>query len=88
MVYLSLIKQGQAGLECEQGQARGYGHITLDSFLPSPKVGHDFHKVTVTQQVGQFEIPGCQMKDMNFFFPQIRFAVGQVVWSQLIVKVE
>ena len=56
-----------------QGQARGYGRIT--HFLPSPEVGHDFHKVTVTQQVGQFKIPGCQMKDMDFVFPQIPFGL-------------
>ena len=56
-----------------QGQARGYGRIT--HFLPSPEVGHDFYKVTVTQQVGQFKIPGCQMKDMDFVFPQIPFGL-------------
>ena len=57
----------------EQGQARGYGRIT--HFLLSPEVGHDFFKVTVTQQVGQFKIPGCQMKDMDFVFPQIPFGL-------------
>ena len=56
-----------------QGQARGYGRIT--HFLPLPEVGHDFHKVTVTQQVGQFKIPECQMNDMDFVFPQIPFGL-------------
>ena len=56
-----------------QGQARGYGRIT--HFLPSPEVGHDFRKVTVTQRVGQFEIPGCQMKDMDIVFPQVPFGL-------------
>ena len=56
-----------------QGQARGYGRIT--HFLPSPEVGHYFRKVTVTQQVGQFEIPGCQMKDMDIVFPQVPFGL-------------
>ena len=36
-----------------------------------PKVGHDFHKVIVTQQAGQLIIPGCQIKDKDFVFPQI-----------------
>ena len=58
---------------CSQGQARRYGHIT--HFVLLPEVGHDFHKVTVTQQVGQFKILGCQMKDMDFFFPQIPFGL-------------
>ena len=47
----------------------------LTHFLPSPEVGHDFHKVTVTQQLGQSKITGSQMKDMDFVFPQIRFGL-------------
>ena len=49
------------------------GRIT--HFLPSPEVGHDFYKVTVTQQVGQFKIPECQMNDMDFVFPQVPFGL-------------
>ena len=56
-----------------QGQARRYGRIT--HYLPSPEVGHDFHKATVTQRVGKFKIPVCQMKDMDFVFPQIPFGL-------------
>ena len=56
-----------------QGQARRYGRIT--HYLPLPEVGHDFHKATVTQRVGKFKIPVCQMKDMDFVFPQIPFGL-------------
>ena len=55
-----------------QGQARGYGPIT--HFLQLPKMGHAFHKVTVTQQVGQFERYELCLSTDTFWF-----AVGQVV---------
>ena len=46
-----------------QGEVKGYGRITR--ILPLPEEDHDFYKATETQQKGQFQIPGCQMKDMN-----------------------
>ena len=66
------------------------GDGRIAHFLPSPEVSHDFHKVTVTQQVGQLKIPGGQMKDIDFVFPHsyLMVAVGQMAWSQHIVKVE
>ena len=34
-----------------------------------PKGGHYFHGAILTQLVGIFQIPGCQMKDMDIIFP-------------------
>ena len=36
-------------------------------------VGHDFHVATMTQQMGRFQIPGFQMKDMDIVLRQITF---------------
>ena len=72
-VTLTMVQVSIVCLSQNQGQDRGYGRTT--HFLPSPEVCHDFHKVDVTNQVGQFKIPGCQMKDMDFVFPQIPFGL-------------
>ena len=50
-------------------------NVSLTHFLPLPTWGHDFHSVIVTQQVGLFQIPGCQIKDMGIIFRQIPFAL-------------
>ena len=67
-------------LEPRTSQTRVWMCIT--HILPLPQKGHDFHKATVNQQM--FQIPGCQMKNMDTVFSQIPF--GILVWSQNICK--
>ena len=42
-------------------------------FLSLPTAGHDFQWVTVTQKIRKFQIPRCQLKDIDIAFPEIPF---------------
>ena len=47
--------------------------VSITNSLPLPTMGNGFPRAIVTQQVGMFQIPGCQMKDLEIVFPQIPF---------------
>ena len=96
IIFIRIVLEGCYAYGFIQGQARGYRRVT--NLLPLPLVGHDFQGATVTthwpadRQISNPRKPWARVPNERYGHclstDSFWFIVGQMVWSEHIVKVE